>query len=158
MIASGSEPIEPPFAPFDGKWIIDSKDALSLSEIPSSLVIIGGGVIGCEYAGLFARLGSKVTIIETAGQLIPAEDEEIARLFQEKLEEDGVEVHTSSRLERWIKRPKQQYGKAGGGSLKRRLIMYWWRSAENPVLTDCGWSRSELIFLQRHFGKRAHAV
>ncbi len=92
-----------------------------------------------------------MTIIETADRLIPAEDEDIARLFQEKLEEDGVEVHTSSRLGGWIKRPKRQYGKAVSESLKRRPIMCWWRSAENPVLTDCSWNRPELIFLQRAF-------
>ncbi|MUG03197.1 acetoin dehydrogenase complex dihydrolipoyl dehydrogenase [Bacillus subtilis] len=120
LIASGSEPIELPFAPFDGEWIIDSKDALSLSEIPSSLVIVGGGVIGCEYAGLFARLGSKVTIIETADQLIPAEDEDIARLFQEKLEEDGVEVHTSSRLERVDQTAKTAIWKSGQREFKTK--------------------------------------
>ncbi|UYO32881.1 dihydrolipoyl dehydrogenase [Bacillus halotolerans] len=118
LIASGSEPIQLPFAPFDGKWVIDSKDALGLSEIPGSLVIVGGGVIGCEYAGLFARLGSKVTIIETAGQLIPAEDEDIARLFQEKLEEDGVEVHTSSRLERVDQAAKTAIWKSGQREFK----------------------------------------
>ncbi|QIW79072.1 dihydrolipoyl dehydrogenase [Bacillus tequilensis] len=120
LIASGSEPIELPFAPFDGEWIIDSKDALSLSEIPSSLVIVGGGVIGCEYAGLFARLGSKVTIIETAGQLIPSEDEDIARLFQEKLEEDGVEVFTSSRLERVDQTAKTAIWKSGQREFKTK--------------------------------------
>lgn len=120
LIASGSEPIELPFAPFDGEWIIDSKDALSLSEIPSSLVIVGGGVIGCEYAGLFARLGSKVTIIETADQLIPAEDEDIARLFQEKLEEDGVEVHTSSRLGRVDQTAKTAIWKSGQREFKTK--------------------------------------
>ncbi|MED3626733.1 acetoin dehydrogenase complex dihydrolipoyl dehydrogenase [Bacillus subtilis] len=120
LIASGSEPIELPFAPFDGEWIIDSKDALSLSEIPSSLVIVGGGVIGCEYAGLFARLGTKVTIIETADHLIPAEDEDIARLFQEKLEEDGVEVHASSRLERVDQTAKTAIWKSGQREFKTK--------------------------------------
>nr|WGD90534.1 dihydrolipoyl dehydrogenase [Bacillus subtilis] len=157
LIASGSEPIELPFAPFDGEWIIDSKDALSLSEIPSSLVIVGGGVIGCEYAGLFARLGTKVTIIETADHLIPAEDEDIARLFQEKLEEDGVEVHASSRLERVDQTvPKQQYGKAVSESLKRRPIMCWWRSAENPVLTDYSWNRYGVDFSPKGIPVNGH--
>ncbi|MDF9780716.1 pyruvate/2-oxoglutarate dehydrogenase complex dihydrolipoamide dehydrogenase (E3) component [Bacillus velezensis] len=55
LIASGSEPAELPFAPFDGDWVIDSKDALSLQKIPSSLLIVGGGVIGCEFASLFSR-------------------------------------------------------------------------------------------------------
>ncbi|MDR4229386.1 dihydrolipoyl dehydrogenase [Bacillus mojavensis] len=120
LIATGSEPIELPFAPFDGEWVIDSKDALALSDIPASLVIVGGGVIGCEYAGLFARLGTKVTIIETAGQLIPAEDEDIARHFQEKLEEDGVEVHTSSRLERVDPAAKTAIWKSGQREFKTK--------------------------------------
>ncbi|MEC1666522.1 dihydrolipoyl dehydrogenase [Bacillus mojavensis] len=120
LIATGSEPIELPFAPFDGEWVIDSKDALALSDIPASIVIVGGGVIGCEYAGLFARLGTKVMIIETAGQLIPAEDEDIARHFQEKLEEDGVEVHTSSRLERVNPAAKTAIWKSGQREFKTK--------------------------------------
>lgn len=114
LIASGSESASLPFAPFDGEWVINSKDALTLPDIPDSLMIIGGGVIGCEFAGLFGRLGTKVTIIEAADQLIPAEDADIARMFQEKLEEEGVEIHTSASLQRVDKAAKTVIYKSGG--------------------------------------------
>lgn len=66
IIASGSEPVALPFAPFDREWIIDSKDAMTLPSIPDSLCIIGGGVIGCEFASIFSRMGSKVVMVEQA--------------------------------------------------------------------------------------------
>ena len=98
IIASGSEPISLPFAPFDGEWVIHSGQAMSLPSIPSSLLIIGGGVIGCEFASIYSRLGTKVTIVEMAEQLLPGEDEDIASILQEQLEKDGVTIYTSTSL------------------------------------------------------------
>ncbi|KFM99614.1 dihydrolipoyl dehydrogenase [Bacillus clarus] len=98
IIAAGSEPTELPFAPFDGKWILNSSHAMSLKNIPASLFIVGGGVIGCEFASIYSRLGTKVTIVEMATQLLPGEDEDIASILREKLEKDGVEIFTGTAL------------------------------------------------------------
>jgi dihydrolipoamide dehydrogenase len=98
IIATGSEPVSLPFAPFDGEWIIHSGQAMSLPTIPSSLLIIGGGVIGCEFASIYSRLGTKVTIVEMAEQLLPGEDEDIASVLRKQLENDGVTVYTSTSL------------------------------------------------------------
>ncbi|MCQ0955796.1 dihydrolipoyl dehydrogenase [Bacillus cereus] len=98
IIAAGSEPTELPFAPFDGKWILNSSHAMSIDNIPKSLLIVGGGVIGCEFASIYSRLGTKVTIIEMAPQLLPGEDEDIANILREKLENDGVEIFTGAAL------------------------------------------------------------
>ncbi|MGE7863559.1 dihydrolipoyl dehydrogenase [Bacillus mobilis] len=98
IIATGSEPTELPFAPFDGKWILNSSHAMSLENIPKSLLIVGGGVIGCEFASIYSRLGTKVTIVEMAPQLLPGEDEDIAHILREKLENDGVEIFTEAAL------------------------------------------------------------
>jgi dihydrolipoamide dehydrogenase len=98
IIAAGSEPIGLPFAPFDGKWIIHSGQAMSLLAIPSSLLIIGGGVIGCEFASIYSRMGTKVTVVEMADQLLPGEDEDVASVLHKQLEKDGVTVHTSTSL------------------------------------------------------------
>lgn len=92
IITSGSEPTELPFAPFDGKWILNSSHAMSLESVPSSLLIVGGGVIGCEFASIYSRLGTKVSIVEMAPQLLPGEDEDIANILREKLEKDGVKI------------------------------------------------------------------
>lgn len=98
IIASGSEPVSLPFAPFDGKWIIHSREAMSLQAIPSSLIIVGGGVIGCEFASIYSRMGTKVTIIEMADQLLPEEDPDIASVLHKELEKAGVMIYTSSTL------------------------------------------------------------
>ncbi|MEI5913357.1 dihydrolipoyl dehydrogenase [Bacillus albus] len=98
IIAAGSEPAELPFAPFDGKWILNSSHAMSLENIPKSLLIVGGGVIGCEFASIYSRFGTKVTIVEMAPQLLPGEDKDIAQILKEKLESDGVEIFTGAAL------------------------------------------------------------
>ncbi|MEK4694687.1 dihydrolipoyl dehydrogenase [Bacillus sp. FSL M8-0063] len=98
IIAAGSEPTELPFAPFDGKWILNSSHAMSLESIPKSLLIVGGGVIGCEFASIYSRLGTKVTIVERASQLLPGEDEDIANILRDKLENDGAEIFTGAAL------------------------------------------------------------
>ncbi|KMP36744.1 dihydrolipoamide dehydrogenase [Bacillus cereus] len=98
IIAAGSEPDELPFAPFDGKWILNSSHAMSLENIPKSLLIVGGGVIGCEFASIYSRFGTKVTIVEMAPQLLPGEDKDIAQILKEKLESDGVEIFTGAAL------------------------------------------------------------
>lgn len=96
IIATGSEPVALPFAPFDDEWILHSSHAMSLQEIPPSMVIIGGGVIGCEFASVYSRFGTNVTIIEMSCQLLPGEDEDVAAVLHKKLEDDGVIIHTST--------------------------------------------------------------
>jgi dihydrolipoamide dehydrogenase len=98
IIATGSEPVQLPFAPFDGNWIIHSSQAMSLPSIPSSLLIVGGGVIGCEFASIFSRLGTKVTIVEMADQLLPGEDKDIAAILHKELENAGVAIYPSTSL------------------------------------------------------------
>jgi len=96
IIATGSEPVQLPFAPFDGNWVIHSGHAMSLKKLPESLFIIGGGVIGCEFASVYSRLGSNVTIVEMANQLLPGEDEDIASILHKQLESEGVTIYTST--------------------------------------------------------------
>lgn len=98
IVASGSEPVQLPFALFDGEWVIHSGQAMELQEVPASMVVIGGGVIGCEFASIYSRLGTKVTIVEMADQLLPGEDRDIASVLHGQLEGDGVTIHTSTSL------------------------------------------------------------
>ncbi len=81
ILATGSQPIEIPTIPFDGQTVISSKEALGLQAIPQSMVIVGGGVIGCEMACVYAAMGTKVTIVEALSRLIPMEDEWVGRLM-----------------------------------------------------------------------------
>lgn len=79
ILATGSEPTPLPFMPFDEQRVLSSTGALSLKEIPKNLIVIGGGVIGLEMGSVFARLGSKVTVIEFLDRILPLEDKDIDR-------------------------------------------------------------------------------
>ncbi|MCM3567516.1 dihydrolipoyl dehydrogenase [Neobacillus mesonae] len=99
IIATGSESASLPFAPFDD-WVIDSRQAMTLSEIPSSLLIIGGGVIGCEFASIYSRMGSKVTIVEMEDHLLPGEDPDVVSFLERALKKSGVSIYCGSSLSR----------------------------------------------------------
>ncbi len=98
ILATGSKSIEIPSIPFDGQVVISSKEALSLPEIPKSLVIVGGGVIGCEMACVYAVMGTQVTIIEALDCLIPMEDSWVSRLLERELKKLGIEVLTGRKV------------------------------------------------------------
>jgi dihydrolipoamide dehydrogenase len=97
IIATGSVPIEIPVFAFDGKNIISSTEALNLSHIPKSMIIIGGGVIGCEMACIYATVGSKITIIEAMPNILPFEDEWVGQLLTRELKKIGIDVITGKK-------------------------------------------------------------
>lgn len=98
IIATGSVPINIPAFPFDYKTIISSKEALSLPEIPKSMVIIGGGVIGCEMACVYSTVGAKVTIVEALDRLLPNEDPWVGALLAKEFKKLGIETMTSQKV------------------------------------------------------------
>ena len=98
ILATGSVPVEIPVFKFDGQTIISSKEALSLSEIPKSMVIIGGGVIGCELACVYATVGCKVTIVEALPQLLPFEDEWVGKTMGKELKKLGITTMTDKKV------------------------------------------------------------
>lgn len=96
LIATGSRPIELPFLKFDGKDILSSEHILEMSVIPRAILIVGGGVIGCEFASLFQMLGSRVSIVELMPQLLPNEDPEIAKKLETLFKKKGIDVNTGT--------------------------------------------------------------
>ena len=96
VIASGSVPVELPFLPFGGD-VISSTEALSLSEVPKRLAVVGGGYIGLELGAAYAKLGSKVTVVEARPRILPLYDEELTGPVAKRLAELGVEVLTGAR-------------------------------------------------------------
>jgi dihydrolipoamide dehydrogenase len=98
ILATGSEPIEIPAFPFDGQTVISSKEALALQEIPQSMVIVGGGVIGCELACVYAAMGTKVTIVEALSRLIPMEDSWVSRMIEREFKKLGITSLTSQKV------------------------------------------------------------
>ena len=100
LIATGSIPFELPALPFDHNNILSSSDILELKSIPKSLTIVGGGVIGCEFASIFRSFGSEITIIEAMPQLLPNEDEEIARKLEQLFKKRGIKVLTNTKIDK----------------------------------------------------------
>jgi len=96
ILAPGSEAVDLPGLERDGKVVINSDDALGLSEIPSSLLIVGGGVVGCELAFIFNAFGSQVTLVEALDRLlpIPSLDGECSKLLLREMKKRGITVHT----------------------------------------------------------------
>ena len=103
IIATGSSPLELPALPVDHARVLSSDDALELQAVPPSLIIVGGGVIGCELAFIYRAFGSKVTVVEGQNRVLPlpSVDEEISRLLQREMKKKGIAVelsHTVSRV------------------------------------------------------------
>jgi len=96
VIATGSQPTTLPLKGIDNPGVINSDQALNLVQLPRSMVIIGGGVIGLEFAQILRRLGSEVTIIEMAPQILPAEDTEAANALEGVLKKEGIEIFTGA--------------------------------------------------------------
>ena len=99
IIATGSSPSRPSFFPFDGERILNSDDILKLEKIPASLLIVGAGAIGVEFAAIFNSLGTKVILIEMLPQIIPAEDEEIAGILAKEMSKKGIIIKTGAKVE-----------------------------------------------------------
>lgn len=103
LIATGSQPIEFPNAPFDGERIISSTEALSLEDVPNELVIVGGGVIGLELGSVWARLGAKITIIEATPTILPNMDKDIIDTMTAVFKKDKFKIHTSAYFKEVVK-------------------------------------------------------
>ena len=90
LIATGSVPIELNGLPFDGKYVVGSTEALSFSEVPKKLIVIGGGYIGLEMGSVWSRLGSEVLVIEFTEGILPLMDNELATMLYRMLEKQGM--------------------------------------------------------------------
>lgn len=96
IIAAGSQAFKLPGLPWDDSRVMDSTDALEIRDVPERLLVIGGGIIGLEMAGVYQGLGSKVTVVELTGQLMPGTDKDLVRPLQKRINERyaGVFVNT----------------------------------------------------------------
>ncbi|MBU2515647.1 Si-specific NAD(P)(+) transhydrogenase [bacterium] len=92
IVAVGTNPYHPPGIQFDGTYILDSDTILQLKKIPETLVVIGGGVIGCEYTSIFCRLGTKVSLVDPSGTLLNFVDHDISDALASQMKKDGVKL------------------------------------------------------------------
>ena len=99
IIATGSVSARPPIAGLDAPGVLTSDEILELEDVPDSLAVIGGGVIGLEFASIFHALGTRVTVLEMLPTLLPTVDGELARRYKSYLQQQGVEVHLRARVD-----------------------------------------------------------
>jgi dihydrolipoamide dehydrogenase len=93
IVATGSYPLQPPIPGLDSPRCVDSTGLLAQTEVPRRLVVLGGGIIGCEFASIFERFGSEVTIVEMLETLIPQEDSEATNELRRSFAKRGIVVH-----------------------------------------------------------------
>ena len=98
ILATGARPRQMPFMPVDGQHVITSKEALVLPKLPASMIVVGSGAIGSEFACLYASLGVKVTVIEYMPQMMPLEDEEVAKAMERSFRKMRATVLTSTNV------------------------------------------------------------
>ena len=123
IIATGSDSVMPGFIP-ESKCILDSRAFLELTKLPDSLLILGGGVIGCEFACLAAQLGVKVTVVEMLDDILPMLDKDVRRQVRKYMEKElGIEVVTGAPLENITATAKSVKGKVAGNALQADMML-----------------------------------
>lgn len=105
IVATGSRPMEVPGFEFDERQVLSSSGVLALSSLPESLLILGAGAIGCEFAYALNAFGVKVTLVEMAAQILPSEDREAAAQLADAMRRSGIDVRTGMRAARLARRP-----------------------------------------------------
>ncbi len=98
IIATGSEPAEPPIFDIDESQVLTTTGILNLTELPESLLIVGGGVSGCEFASIFNALGCRVTVLELLPTILATEDIQVIRHIQLFMKRKGITIHTGAQL------------------------------------------------------------
>src|ERR671939_1973826 len=100
IVATGSFPLRPPIEGIDSARCVDSTGLLSQTEVPRRLVVLGGGIIGCEFASILQRFGSEVTIVEMLPRLLPMEDEDVSKELAKQFKRRGIEVHLETQCDK----------------------------------------------------------
>jgi dihydrolipoamide dehydrogenase len=100
IVATGARARQLPNVPIDGQKVIEYRKAMSLEKQPESMVVIGSGAIGVEFAYVYASMGTKVTIVEFMPNIVPVEDEDISKELAKQYKKMGIEIHTNSSVEK----------------------------------------------------------
>ncbi|KIH77092.1 dihydrolipoamide dehydrogenase [Geoalkalibacter ferrihydriticus] len=99
ILATGSRALRPKAFPVDGKNVLTSREILAIKELPKSLLIIGGGYIGCEFASIFAAFGTQVTVVEQLPRLLGGTDRQAVKEVEKAFKSAGITVHTDTAVE-----------------------------------------------------------
>lgn len=136
LLATGSRPADLPVAPRDGTHILNSSDVLTLNQAPPALLILGGGYIGCEFASVFAGLGSRVAIIEALDRLLPGMDRELGQALERSFKKAGIQVFTSATVKRAEVIARGASDASPASAADPRLSAEEWPGAVTVTLAD----------------------
>ena len=146
IIAAGSQAVKLPNFPWDDKRVMDSTDALELAEVPKTLLVVGGGIIGLEMATVYSGLGARVTVVEFMDQLMPGADKDLVKPLADRLKKQGIEVHLKT--------------KAAGVKAEKKGITVSFEAAsegEKPALASGTWDRVLVAVGRAPNGKKIDA-
>ena len=146
IIAAGSQAVKLPNFPWDDKRVMDSTDALELADVPKTLLVVGGGIIGLEMATVYGALGAKVTVVEFMDQLMPGADKDLVKPLADRLKKQGIEVHLKT--------------KAAGVKAEKKGITVSFEAAsegEKPALASGTWDRVLVAVGRAPNGKKIDA-
>lgn len=125
LIATGSYPFHPSHIPFDNQLVHDSDSILEIDHFPSSLCVVGAGVIGCEYTTIFATMGTKVHLVNDKSHILPFTDNEISTALVNEIEEEGVTVHFNTSVEKVERLEKSvRVTLKGGASFEVEMFLF----------------------------------
>ncbi|HEU4520972.1 MAG TPA: dihydrolipoyl dehydrogenase [Thermoanaerobaculia bacterium] len=153
ILAMGSVPRDLPHIKSDGKRIINSDHILQISEVPKSMLVIGAGAVGCEFASIFSRFGTKTTIVEVMPQLLPIEDDEISKEFTRIFKKKGIEVFTDAKVlscevtESGVKSTIETKGKQQ--VIETEIVLS--ATGRRAVTENCGLDKTKVKVDQRGF-------
>jgi dihydrolipoamide dehydrogenase len=122
ILATGSEAKMLPGLEPDSKVILTNREALDLSEIPKSMIVIGAGAVGVEFASIFHRFGTKVTVLEMLPRAVPLEDEDISAELEKAFRKQGIALHTQAKVEKAAKTAKGASVTFAGGDGKTQAL------------------------------------
>src|SRR5687768_2625031 len=153
ILAMGSVPRDLPHIKADGKRIINSDHILMLDYVPKSMLVIGAGAVGCEFASIFSRFGTKTTVVEVMPQLLPIEDEEIAKEFTRIFKKKGIEAFTDAKvlscevMANSVKSTIETKGKQQ--VIETEIVLS--ATGRRPVTENCGLDKTKVKMDQRGF-------
>ena len=153
ILAMGSVPKDLPHIKADGKRIINSDHILALQEVPKSMLVIGAGAVGCEFASIFSRFGTKTTVVEVLPQLLPIEDDDISKEFTRIFKKKGIEAFTDSKVlscevtDSGVKSVIETKGKQQ--TIETELVLS--ATGRRPVTENCGLDKTKVKLDPRGF-------
>ncbi len=136
IVATGSYPLRPPIDGIESEKCVDSTGLLAQAEVPNRLVVLGGGIIGCEFASIFRRFGSEVTIVEMLPKLIPLEDDDAAKELLKQFKKRGIAVYLESQCDKVEERDDALTIHFGGEDVECDLMLV--ATGRGPLVEGLG--------------------